>query len=110
VVEPPPGHCDVQELVAYIHQILKILAEAIPITPTPLQGNSAVGRRLIVEVGIAKCQGWLKMAMYPSMEGLSLAQTLPEIAQMVQPPTLSTIKLQLIMNIWGYQGPSAQFS
>ncbi|KAH0563024.1 hypothetical protein GP486_002411 [Trichoglossum hirsutum] len=110
LVEPPPGHCDVQELVAYVQQILKILAEAIPITPIPLQDNSEVGRQVIVEVEIPKCEGWLKMAMYPSMEGLSLEQMLPEIAQIVQPQTLSTIKLQLIINVWGYQGPSAQFS
>jgi hypothetical protein len=110
LVEPPPGHCDVQELVAYAQQILKILAEAIPITPIPLQDNSEVGRQVIVEVEIPKCEGWLKMAMYPSMEGLSLEQMLPEIAQIVQPQTLSTIKLQLIINVWGYQGPSAQFS
>lgn len=110
LVEPPPGHCDVEELGAYIQQILKILAEAIPTTPIPLQDNSEVGRQVIVEVEIPKCEGWLKMAMYPSMEGLSLGQILPEIAQIVQPRTLSTIKFQLIIDVWGYQGPSAQFS
>lgn len=110
LVEPPPGHCDAQELATYLFQILKILADAIPVTPIPLQNISEVGRQVIVEIEVPKCEGWLKMAMYPSMEGLSLEQVLPKMAQLVQPRTASRVKLQLIINVWGYQGPSAQFS
>lgn len=110
LVEPPPGHCDTQKLVAYINQILAILAESIPVTPIPLNGSPEAGRQIIVEVEIPKCEGWLKLAMYPSMDGLSLERALPQIAQLVQPETLSKIKLQLFINVWGYQGPTAQFA
>ena len=110
LAEPPPGHCNVDELVAYVQRILEILAEGIPVTPVPMLGRADVGRRAIVEFEIPKCEGWLKFSMTPSVEGLNPGEILPKIAQLVQPRTISTIKMQCFYDIWGYQGPTARFS
>lgn len=110
LVEPPPGHSSVEELVAYTQRIIKILADNIPVTPIPLPNSREVGRQVIIEIEIPKCEGWLKMAVQPSMDGLSLQQVLPQIAQLQQPQTRSRIKFQMMISVWGFQETSTEFS
>lgn len=110
LVEPPPGHSSGEELGAYMNRITKIIADNIPVTPIPLPNSREVGRQIILEIEIPKCEGWLKMVVQPSMDGLSLPEVLPHIAQLQQPQTRSRIKFQMMISVWGYQETSAIFS
>ncbi|KAK3642957.1 hypothetical protein LTR56_010554 [Elasticomyces elasticus] len=110
LVQPPSGHVDVHDLVVYLDRVVEVMAGIVPTTPIPVEGNSDVGRQILIELEIPKCEGWLKLAMYPSMDGLSLGEAMPKIALVPQPSTLSTIKFQLFLNVWGYQGSSGHLS
>jgi hypothetical protein len=110
LVEPPRGDVDVQETSAYVLQVVEVLKQLIPVRPIPMQEGGQAGRQMIVEIEMPKCEGWLKMSAYPSMEGLPSQQILPEIARIVQPRAMSRVKFQLLINLWGYQGPPAHFS
>jgi hypothetical protein len=110
LVQPPREHVNIQELGAYINQVGEILKHSVPVTPIPLQGAKQVGRQIIVEIEMPKCQGWLKISAYPSMDGLDSQRILPQIAGLAQPRALSQVKFQLIFSLWGYQGQAARFS
>jgi hypothetical protein len=108
--QPPEGHIRADEVVAYINRVVGILEKIVPVTPIRNQGDGSVGRQLIVEIEIPKCEGWLKMSAYPSMNGLPSQQIFSQIAALMQPRCLSRFKFQLMIKLWGYDGPSAQFS
>jgi hypothetical protein len=110
LVQPPNGHIEVKELTAYINQVVAVVENTIPVTPIQNQGDGSVGRQLVIEIEIPKCKGWLKMSAYPSMNGLPTMQIFPQIATLIQPQCLSRFKFQLMIGLWGYDGPSAQFS
>ncbi|KAK6421785.1 hypothetical protein LTR81_005352 [Elasticomyces elasticus] len=37
LVQPPSGHCDVHDLVAYFDRVVEIMAGIVPITPIPVK-------------------------------------------------------------------------
>jgi hypothetical protein len=110
LVQPPPGDVSVEEFCAYVKKVVEILEKSVPVTPIPVQEGGKEGRQVIVEIEIPKCEGWLKMSAYPSMDGLPSQHILPQIAGLAQPRALSRIKFQLWIDLWGFQGPSANFS
>jgi len=95
---------------AYIKEVVKVIKRLVPVTPLLVEGSGQLGRQIVVEIEVPKVEGWLKMSAYPSLEGLPSQQMLPEIARLAQPPTQGKVKFQLVMKIWGYDGPSAHFS
>jgi hypothetical protein len=103
LVQPPPGNA--RELGVYINQVVSVLERGIPKTPITTQESPQVGRQVVLEMEIPKCEGWLKMTVYPSADGLPAHQMLTDIARLVLPPTLSRIKMQLFISVWGYQAP-----
>jgi hypothetical protein len=114
LIEPPPGEGNVQDLSTYISQIGNVVKQLIPAQPIPLQGTSQVGRQLIVEIEMPRCEGWLKMTASPTMEGLPSQQIFSGIGALPQPAgppssssSSSRIKFHLIFNLWGYQKPQA---
>jgi hypothetical protein len=111
LIEPPYGDVSGQELGFYIKEILKILEQSTPVSPLqPPAGFDHPGRQVIVEIDLPKREGWLKMTAYPSMEGINSGVILPQIAALGAPETKSRCKFQVFFDLWGYQGPAAQFS
>jgi hypothetical protein len=110
LVEPPPGHSNVDHLNAYIKQIDRLLERLIPVTPIPLPQFGPVGRRLVLQIEVPKCEGWLQISAHPALDGLPTHEILPQIAAFQQPATLSKIKFQLMYDMWGYQDSNSLFS
>jgi hypothetical protein len=110
LVQPPEGHIEVKDLTAYMNKVVEVLEKSIPVAPIPNREDGSVGRQIVMEIEIPKCEGWLKVSAYPSMDGLPLQQVLPQIAALAQPRCLSRFKFQMMISLWGYDGPSARFS
>jgi hypothetical protein len=110
LVQPPPEHVRVEDVVAYINSIVAIFERSLPVAPIPLAGVQSMGRQVIVQLEIPKCPDWLKMSATPSMDGLPAQSILPQIAALQQPNALSRVHFQLILDLWGYDGPSTRFS
>ncbi|KAK0114709.1 hypothetical protein ONS95_014193 [Cadophora gregata] len=111
LVEPPPDTVDTNDLTKYIQDIQKAIEERTPVLPLPIPpGISHQGRQVVVEIELPKREGWLKMTAYPSMEGLDMMGIMGQIGPLVAPETRALTKLQLYFDLWGYDGPTAQFS
>jgi hypothetical protein len=111
LVEPPSGTVSVDELGRFVEEILKIIEQNTPLNPLPAPpGSSHTGKQVVVEIDLPKCEGWLKMTAYPSMDGINSQLILPQIAALRAPEVRSRCKFQLFVDLWGYQGPAAQFS
>lgn len=111
LIEPPIGSIDTEELSNYVHQIHKIIEQQTP--PQPLSappGSSHPGRQAVIEIEIPKCEGWLKMTAYPSVDGLDIQGIMKSVGALMAPEARAVAKLQLFFNLWGYQQPTAQFS
>jgi hypothetical protein len=110
LVQPPSEHVDIDELVAYTKRMEAIVKESVPVRPIPLPGIEEKGRQIIIEIEMPKCEGWLKLSAFPSMEGLDASNLLRQVAATTQPQVISRLKFQMVFNIWGYQGNEARFS
>jgi hypothetical protein len=111
LVEPPSGTVSVQEMVDFMNEILKIIEQNTPVSPLqPPPGFSHPGRQMVVEIDLPKREGWLKMIAYPSMDGINSGVILPQIAELRAPEARSRCKFQMFLDLWGNQGPAAQFS
>jgi hypothetical protein len=111
LVEPPTGTVSVQEVSEYMKEIVKIVEQNTPINPLPLSpGFSHPGRQMVVDIDLPKREGWLKMTTYPSMDGINSQAILPQIAALKAPEARSRCHFQMFLDLWGYQGPAAQFS
>ncbi|KAH7369599.1 hypothetical protein BKA65DRAFT_2249 [Rhexocercosporidium sp. MPI-PUGE-AT-0058] len=111
LVQPPTGTIDNQEFVDYVQQIQQVIEQRVPVQPLPpAQGNNHPGRQAVIEIELPKCEGWLKMTAYPSMDDLDIQGIMSQIGPLVAPETRAVVKVQLYFNLWGYEGPTAQFS
>lgn len=111
LVEPPTGTVSTQELAEYIKAIVNIVEDQTPVQPLPAPpGSTHPGRQAVVELKLPKCEGWLKMTAYPSLEGIDVQCIMQRIATLHAPEARSEAKLQLYLDLWGYQGSTAQFS
>lgn len=111
LVDPPSGTISVQEMSGFVKEILKIIEQNTPVDPLrPPPGFSHPGRQIVVEIDLPKREGWLKMTAYPSMDGINSKVIFPQIAALRAPEAGSRCKFQIFFDLWGYQGPAAQFS
>ncbi|KAF2007549.1 hypothetical protein P154DRAFT_558740 [Amniculicola lignicola CBS 123094] len=111
LVEPPNGAISASEMSEYIKAILNIVEEQTPVQPLPAPpGFNHPGRQAIIEFQLPKCEGWLKMTAYPCLDGIDVQSITQRVAALPAPETRSVAKLQLYLDLWGYQGPAAQFS
>ncbi|KAH9222321.1 hypothetical protein DL95DRAFT_508238 [Leptodontidium sp. 2 PMI_412] len=110
LVQPPVGTIDNQEFINYSQEIKQAIEQRIPVQPLPPpQPNAHPGRQAVVEIELPKCEGWLKMTAYPSMDGLDIQGIMGQIGALVAPETRAVVKVLLYFNLWGYEGPTAQF-
>lgn len=111
LVEPPNGTVSTQELCEYIKAMVTVVEEQTPVRPLPAPpGNNHPGRKVVVEFQLPKCEGWLKMTANPSLDGIDVQSIMQRIATLPAPEARSVAKLQIYLDLWGYQGPTAQFS
>ncbi|KAH8749170.1 hypothetical protein BGZ57DRAFT_140114 [Hyaloscypha finlandica] len=111
LIDPPGGSIDTEELVDYIQQIHKVVEQQIPPQPLPAPpGSTHPGRQAVIEIELPKCEGWLKMTAYPSMDGLDIQGIMGRVGALMAPESRAVAKFQLFFNLWGYQQPTAQFA
>ncbi|KAJ8110732.1 hypothetical protein OPT61_g6496 [Boeremia exigua] len=111
LVEPPSGAINTQELAEYVKAIVSIVEQETPAQSLPAPpGVSHPGRQAVIEFQLPKCEGWLKMTTSPTSDGLDIRSLLQRVAALPAPAARSVCKLQLFLDLWGYQGSSAQFS
>jgi hypothetical protein len=111
LVEPPTGAISAHELSEYIKSIVRIVEEQTPVQPLPAPpGSNHPGRQAVVEFQLPKCEGWLKMTAYPSLDGIDVQGIMKRVAALPPPEARAVMKLQMYLNLWKYQGPTAQFS
>jgi hypothetical protein len=111
LIEPPIESCDTVELSNYIQQIHKVVEQQTPPQPPPAPpGSTHPGRQAVIEIELPKCEGWLKMTAYPSVEGLDIQGIMGRVGALMAPEARAVVKFQLYFNLWGYQRPTAQFS
>ncbi len=64
----------------------------------------------IIEIELPKREGWLKMTVATSMEGMDIQGIMTRIGPLKLSEANAVLKCQLLLSIWGYQGLKAQFS
>jgi hypothetical protein len=111
LIEPPIGSLVTEELVDYVQQVHKIVEQQTQPEPLPAPpGSTHPGRQAVIEIELPKCEGWLKMTAYPSVDGLDIQGIMGRVGALTAPEARAVAKFQLYFNLWGYQRPTAQFS
>jgi hypothetical protein len=111
LIEPPVGTVDTNEHANYIKRIQQVVEQQTPAMPIPAPpGSTHPGRRAVIEIELPKREGWLKMTVYPSIDGLDIHGIMSTIGALDEPEARAVTKFQLFLDLWGYQGPNAHFS
>jgi hypothetical protein len=105
--EPGPDDCD--NVLDYVLDMERMILNHIPNQP-PRTAGTDVRKQVIFEFELPKGGEWLKLLAYPSADGLALSDICQKIAGIPEPRVREPVRMQLIYNLWGFEGGPAHFS